>query len=74
VMQGIEAGIETFEAEWREGALPVECDHAGNGAMRKTPILTDAVAPMLRYGIATQKRRDRAFCNCISSRSCPSRP
>ena len=34
-MQGIEAGIQTFKAERREGALPVECDHAGNGAMRR---------------------------------------
>ena len=33
-MQRIEAGVETFEAERREGVLPVECDHAGNGAMR----------------------------------------
>jgi hypothetical protein len=33
-MQGIQAGIEAFEAERREGVLPVECDHAGNGAMR----------------------------------------
>ncbi|GGY14965.1 hypothetical protein GCM10008098_02290 [Rhodanobacter panaciterrae] len=42
-MQGIQAGIQTFETKRREGALPVECDHAGNGCYaEETPILTDA--------------------------------
>jgi hypothetical protein len=55
-MQGIQAGVEAFEAERREGALPVECDHAGNGAMRgETPILTDLLAVVSRGGIPPQK-------------------
>ena len=39
-VHGVEPCIESFEAERREGALPVECDHAGRGrCAEETPIL-----------------------------------
>jgi hypothetical protein len=39
-MQGIQVGVQALQTKRREGALPVECDHAGEKALQENAYST----------------------------------